>query len=119
MPNPVAENFEEYLSVIPEERVDGTRAIMELMRKELTGCDERVQWGMAIFSHDGRDITGVAARKGFYSLYVPNGEIVKKYVPLLGKVDAGKGCIRFKDPDEIKKTELRKMIREMKKLTKD
>ncbi len=113
MTNPEAATFEDYLGLIPEDKTEGTRDLIELMRGQLTGAVEDVRWGIAIFSRDGKDITGISARQGFYSLYVPDSDVVEKYVPQLGNVSAGKGCIRFKDLDDLRTPALLKMIGEL------
>ena len=67
-----------------------------------------------LFSVNGKDVVGLAARSKFYSLYVTHGDIVRKYVPRLGKVSAGKGCIRFRSLDELNLAELDRMVKELK-----
>ncbi|MHC5064344.1 MAG: DUF1801 domain-containing protein [Planctomycetota bacterium] len=111
--NPTAESFEEYLGKIDPDSVPTTRKVIQIMRKELKGADEDVRWGIAIFSRDGEDIAGISSRKGFYSLYVPQGEVRDKFLERLGKVDPGKGCVRFKRIEDIELPELRKMVREL------
>ena len=66
-----------------------------------------------MYSMNGRDVVGLAARTNFYSLYVPHGEIVRKYVPRLGKVSAGKVCIRFRSLGGLNLTELDRMVKEL------
>ncbi len=112
----VAKSAADYLAQLPEELVETTRRLLSLFREWLPGAEERVQWGIAILALDGRDITGIAVRKGFYSLYVPNPEVVARYVPLLGApgtVDAGKGCIRFKRLDDLDLAALERMVAEL------
>ena len=67
-----------------------------------------------LFSVNGKDVVGLAVRSKFYSLYVTHGDIVRKYVPRLGKVSAGKGCIRFRSLDALNLAELGRMVRELK-----
>lgn len=113
MPNPEAATFESYLEVIPAERADGTKQIIDMMRKELRDADEDVRWGIAILSRDGEDICGIAARSGFYSLYVPNALVGKKWLPKLGKTNTGRGCIRFTQIEDVDLTALRGLVREL------
>ena len=115
--NPQAATLEGYLKLVPSEKVDGARKMIELMREQLPDADEDVRWGIAIFSRNGRDIAGIAARKGYYCLYVPDAEVVEKYLPKLGRVKAGEGCIRFRNTKDVKRPALARMVRELATLT--
>ena len=113
--NSRANNLREYLDELPAESAGPMEKVLALMKKLLPGAQQRIQWGIAIFALSGKDVIGIAARTGFYSLYVPHGATVKKYAPRLGKVSAGKGCIRFKNLNEVDLGELEKMVKEMKR----
>jgi len=115
MPHPGPKSFEDYLTVIPPDKEEGTREILALMRSELPGAREDVRWGIAIFSRGGSDIVGISARKDFYSLYVPDPATAERFVPGLGKVKAGRGCIRFRTPEDLEKSALRRMVAELEK----
>jgi uncharacterized protein YdhG (YjbR/CyaY superfamily) len=110
-----AASFDEYLARVDPAMAETTSRVLALMRKRLPGATEVVKWGIALFCLDGKEVTGVAARKGFYSLYVARADVVEKYVPRLGDVEAGKGCIRFKSLDGVKLRELERMLDELKK----
>ena len=113
--NVQAQSFADYLSKIDPAMVETTCKVLDLMRKRLPGSAEVVKWGIALFTIDGKEVTGVAARKGFYSLYVAQSDVVEKYVPRLGEVESGKGCIRFRHLDALKVRELERMVDELKK----
>ena len=91
-----------------------TKHVLARMKKHLPGAKGRVQWGIAIYSVHGKDIVGLAGRRNFYSLYVTRGDVVRKYVPRLGKVSAGKGCIRFKSLADFNLGGLDAMLKERK-----
>jgi uncharacterized protein YdhG (YjbR/CyaY superfamily) len=112
--NIAAETINDYLKQIPAETVATVKKVLARMKKHLPGAKGRVQWGIAIYSINGKDVVGLAARSKLYSLYVPHGEIVRKYVPRLGKVTAGKGCIRFRSLDDLNLAELDRMVKELK-----
>ena len=112
--NIAAETINDYLKQIPAETVATVKKVLARMKKHLPGAKGRVQWGIAIYSINGKDVVGLAARSKLYSLYVPHGEIVRKYVPRLGKVTAGKGCIRFRSLDDLNLAELEHMVKELK-----
>ena len=111
MPNSEARNLNEYLNQVPRGRVEGTRRIVEIMRDELPGADERVQSGIVILARGGRDVIGIAAREGFYSLHVPHPGVVEEFAERLGPTDPGKDCLRFNLLDDIDFSQLRRLVR--------
>jgi len=111
MINHQVSTFEEYLEVVPAKRVEGTRLILDAMRKLLPDAEEGVRWGIAVFSKDGEDIIGISARPNFYSLYVPDQAVLERYAPELGKCNPSQGCIRFAQPRDIKLPVLRRMVK--------
>jgi uncharacterized protein YdhG (YjbR/CyaY superfamily) len=115
MDKPEAGTFEDYLDHVPDNRAEGTRSIIAAMRKLLPDAEENVRWGIAVFSHDGEDITGISARKNYFSLYVPDPDVLEQYAPELGKVNPGNGCIRFARLKDIKLPVLRRMVKELRR----
>ncbi|MFO0875595.1 MAG: DUF1801 domain-containing protein [Phycisphaerales bacterium] len=108
--NIVASSIEEYVSKIDPSLVDGTRKIVAIMRKGLPGAREQVRFGIAIFVVGERDAIGIAARSGFYSIYVPAGTDVREFASRLGRTSHGGGCIRFRTLHDIDLGELRKLV---------
>lgn len=113
MANIQANTIEEYLDQVDPDLVVGSRQMVTWIREALPGAEEAVAWGIAIFRRGSKDVTGVAARKGYYSLYVPHPDAVEQWTPRLGKVDAGKGCIRFKSLEDLDSAAYREMLADL------
>lgn len=113
MANIQAASIEEYLAQVDPARVEGARQLVAWVRAELPEAEEAVAWGIAVFRRGGKDVTGVAVRQGFYSLYVPHPGAVEQWGPCLGQVDAGKGCIRFKHLKDLDATAFREMLADL------
>jgi uncharacterized protein YdhG (YjbR/CyaY superfamily) len=101
----------DYLDQLPPERAAEGRRVLDLMAAELPDADRDVRWGIARFRLNGRDVVGLAVRGGFYSLYVPHGSAHAAFSSRLGKVDCGKGCIRYSRPEELDLDALRGLVR--------
>ena len=59
-----------------------------------------MQHGMAAYDLDGL-LCALASQKNHMALYVCEGEIVDAHRAALGKLNCGKGCIRFRKLDEL------------------
>ncbi len=53
------------------------------------------QLGFKLFVQDKKQLIGISVDDGRYSLLVPQSEIIDKYLPRLGQVRAGAGCVYF------------------------
>ena len=93
--------IDEYLESLPSGMEETTRTFVALMRAHFPGCREEVKWGNAVLWSGDTELIGIAARKGFYSIYVPHNGLAKEFGPCLGKVDAGKCAIRFKKLEDV------------------
>jgi len=110
--NPIESTFEEYLSHLPEGMVSTTRQVFEVMCAELPAAEERFEHGMALLAVNGKPVTGIAARADAYELYVPQPAVNDEFSSKLGKVEAGKDCIRFHKLGDVSEAQLRRMIRD-------
>ena len=89
-----------YIEQAPVDRQDALRTLRSLCRKHLKGADERIEYGMPAYYHDGALIVAFASQKQYISFYALKGDVVDKYRKTLPG-DTGKGCIRFRHPDRI------------------
>lgn len=105
-----AATIDEYLDQIDPDMLATTQQIIGIIRDNLPGSEEVVRWGIALFRHRGKEIAGIAPRKGFYSLYVPQENIVQRYSARLGKVNPGRGCIRFRQLGDLNIDELNNLL---------
>ena len=106
----------EYLASLPADHRDALSAV----RKEINRClpsgyEEGIQFGMISWyvplaaypkGYGGNPkvplaYVGLGSKKGYMALYVCDGEVVDAHRPRLGKLNCGKGCIRFRNLDEL------------------
>ena len=70
-------------------------------RRELTGFTEETRYGIPAYSRDGEVELSFAARDRYLSLYVLRQPVLDAHRPELAGLDVGKGCIRFRRPDQV------------------
>ncbi len=87
-----------------------TNELVELIRQQLQGAEERVEWGLAVFSRNGKDITGVGTENGEYCLYVPQNDVAEEFASSLGDVKRSGDRIKFEKLVDVRRAELKRMI---------
>ena len=121
----IAENTENYISKIPEERQEAMSKLIETIRKNIPeGFTEMMQYKMPSWSisledyPDGYHCTpntplpflSVANQKNFIAFYhmgmYMNDEVLNWFQEEYPKhskrkIDMGKSCVRFKKPEDI------------------
>ncbi len=65
---------------------------------------------MLSYEDDADPIFGLNAQKGYVSFYVGNAQKVDPTGELLGGLDCGKGCIRFKKSTKVAETGIDRFI---------
>ena len=106
-----ATTVEEYLANVPEERRQALETLRSLCLDELAGYEEGMQYGMPSYSRDGSDVeVAFASQKNYISLYVMRASVVKANTNLLDGLSVGKGCIRFKRPEQVDPTVVRPLL---------
>jgi uncharacterized protein YdhG (YjbR/CyaY superfamily) len=97
-----ATTVEEYLADVPEERRPAVETLRTLCLDELAGYEEGMQYGMPSYSRDGSAVeVAFASQRNYISLYVLRESVIKDNAHLLDGLSVGKGCIRFKRPEQI------------------
>lgn len=94
-----ATTVDEYLETVPPERLDALSKLRQLCLQTLTGYRESMAYGMPSYSKDGTVEIAFNSQKNYISFYVLKKEVVDKYRDMLK--DAGKGCIRYRRPEQI------------------
>lgn len=89
---------DEYLSSVPAGRLIALNKIRELCNKYLVGYHETMFYKMPTYLKNGISEVAFNSQKNYISLYIMK-DVLDKYRSELK--DCGKGCIRFKKPDEI------------------
>jgi uncharacterized protein YdhG (YjbR/CyaY superfamily) len=106
-----ATTVEEYLADVPEERRRALETLRTLCLEELAGYEEGMQYGMPSYSRDGSAVeVAFASQKNYISLYVMRESVVRANAHLLDGLSVGKGCIRFKRPEQIDPTVVRPLL---------
>lgn len=120
-----AKTVAEFIEELPEERKEAVKKIYSVIKKNIPkGFKESMQYGMISFvvphsiypdgyhckPTDALPFISIASQKNFIALHhmgiygVPalNDWFTDAYAKLdIGKLDMGKGCIRFKKPEKI------------------
>lgn len=96
-----AATVDEYLAGVPEERRSALEDLRALCVDELTGFDEGMEYGMPSYSRNGSVEVAFASQKNYISLYVLRESVVRANAQLLDGLSVGKGCIRYRRPDQI------------------
>jgi len=87
-----AATISEYLEELPSDRRAALSELRALIHRVAPGTTEAMQYGLPSFG----DLCALASQKHYMSLYVCESDLVKSHLATLGKVNCGKGCIRFK-----------------------
>ena len=91
----------QYLEGLPEDRRAALAAVRALIKKTEPALTESMQHGMPTYSMDGTMLLALASQKQYMALYVLDKPVVDKHRAQLGKLDIGKGCIRFRKPEDL------------------
>ncbi len=90
----------EYLEELPADRQAALKKVRSLIRKAVPQAKESMQYGMAAYDLNGL-ICSLASQKNYMALYVCEPEVVDAHRAALGKLNCGKGCIRFRNLEEL------------------
>ena len=96
---------EEYLRVLEHDwRRDTLLALRELIRQNAPELRETIAYKMLAYEDERGAVFALNAQKGYVSFYVGNADKVDPSGELLGNLDCGKGCIRFKKSVKVTDT---------------
>lgn len=125
-----ATTVKEYLDWLPENRRKAISKVRQAIRKHLPkGYEEAINYGMITYqvplkkfpeTYNGQPLcyAALAAQKNFNTLYlmVPYGDKKKRaeledaFKKAGKKLDMGKSCIHFKEPDDLPLPAIGKLI---------
>lgn len=100
-----------YLAELPEARRDVLTRIRALCRDELTGFDEVMAYGMPAYLRDGTAEITFASQKQYIAFYLLRSDVKEAYAERLADQDMGKGCLRFRRPEQVDLDLLRDLLR--------
>jgi uncharacterized protein YdhG (YjbR/CyaY superfamily) len=105
-----ATTVEEYLETVPPQRLEALTRLRQLCLGTLEGYEESMQYGGPTYSKNGIIEVGFMSQKNYISLYVLKKEVVDRYRDQLK--DVGKGCIRYRRPEQIDFAIVEKLLEE-------
>jgi uncharacterized protein YdhG (YjbR/CyaY superfamily) len=114
-----AQSVDDWLAVLPPDRLPVMTKLRELCKSTLKGFTESMQYGMPTYQRDG-SAAGAAfqSQKQYISVYLGCegiDEIKAAHPELWEGLDCGKSCIRFKKPEHVDFPRLKKMLTLIKK----
>jgi uncharacterized protein YdhG (YjbR/CyaY superfamily) len=101
----------EYLEAAPPRRKERLNALRDECLRSLTGFEERIDHGMPGYVRDGVAEIAFANQKRYVSLYVLRNDVMDAHRASLVDLDLGKGCIRYRDRDDIDLDVVRSILR--------
>jgi uncharacterized protein YdhG (YjbR/CyaY superfamily) len=105
-----ASTVDEYLKTVPPKRLAALVRIRQLCLDTLKGYEESMAYGGPTYSKNGVIEVGFASQKHFIGLYILKKDVVDRYRDRLK--DAGKGCIRYRRPEQIDFELVEKLLEE-------
>ena len=105
-----AVDVDAYLEEVPEKRRAALRALRDACQKDLKKFDESMDYGMPSYSRNGEVEVAFASQKQYISLYILRTDVMEAHRHLLGDLDVGKGCIRYRKPEQIDLTIVHSML---------
>lgn len=106
-----ATSVEEYIAGAPAERREALALLRRLCREELAGFDEDVRHGMPCYLRDDVVEVAFASQKAYISFYALRRAALEANSERLGGLSVGKGCIRFRRPEQIDAAVVRALLR--------
>jgi uncharacterized protein YdhG (YjbR/CyaY superfamily) len=91
---------EGYLLDLPAERRAPIERMREIALRTLTGFTEGIEYGMPFYRRSATEAVGFASQRQYIALY-PGVEVLTAFRRELGGLDLGKGCVRFRRPEQI------------------
>ena len=106
-----APDVDAYLAEVPEGRRHVLTRIRALCRDELAGFDETMAYGMPAYLRDGTAEITFASQKQYIAFYLLRSDVKEAYRERLADQDMGKGCLRFRRPEQVDLGLLRDLLR--------
>jgi uncharacterized protein YdhG (YjbR/CyaY superfamily) len=77
------------------------KKLRALCRRELRGFAEGIAYGMPSYSRAGQVEVSFAKQARYLSLHILQKPVLDAYRKQLAGISVGKGCIRYRRPDQI------------------
>jgi uncharacterized protein YdhG (YjbR/CyaY superfamily) len=91
----------EYIEEQPNAWKPCLKKLRATCRRELPGYDELMTYGMPAYIRDGTVEVSFGQQARYLSLYILKQVVFELHRPDLSGLSLGKGCIRYRRPDQI------------------
>jgi len=105
-----AATVEEYIAGAPPERRATLELLRSMCRQELAGFEEAIRYGMPSYLRDDAVELAFANQTQYISLYVLRQAALDAAADRLTGLSVGKGCIRFRRPEQIDPATVRVLL---------
>jgi len=106
-----APNVESYVREVPAGRRAAIEKLRSLCRRNLTGYEECMEYGLPGYKRNGVLEIAFASQKQYIALYVMKKDVLDEFRGALSAASTGKGCIRFSKPDRMDFAVLQRLLR--------
>jgi uncharacterized protein YdhG (YjbR/CyaY superfamily) len=100
----------EYIAEAPPARRDALTLLRKLCREELAGFAEAMRYGMPSYLREDAVEVAFASQKAHISLYILRQAALDAGADRLAGLSVGKGCIRFRRPEQIDPATVRALL---------
>ena len=108
-----AKNVDDYLEEVPENRQESLILLRKLCLEILDGYEESMEYGMPGYKKkEGEIEVGFASQKSYISFYILKEDVLNKHREALAGLNLGKGCIRYRKPEQIDFKIVENLLRE-------
>ena len=105
-----AQTVEAYIRQASQDRAEILKRIRDMARSLLSDHEERMHWGMPVYSRSGALSFGFAAQKQFISLYFINPAVLRENAQAVANLEVGKTCVRLRKSTAIDWALLEKLL---------
>ena len=96
------DTVEEYLQEVQADRKAALAQLRQLCIDKLVGYQESMEYGMPCYKKEDSEVeVAFASQKNYISLYILKEEVLNEYREDLAHLNLGKGCIRYRKPEQI------------------
>ena len=90
-----------YINEQPNDWKPTLKKLRAACRRELWGYTEAMKYGMPAYARDGQVEVTLGKQAHYLSLYILNQPVFEAHRADLAGLNLGKGCIRYRRPDQI------------------
>jgi uncharacterized protein YdhG (YjbR/CyaY superfamily) len=108
-----------YIEQQPGDWKSTLKKLRTACRRELKGYVEELRYGMPSYARDGQMEVGFAKQARYLSLYILKQPVFEAHRAELAGLSLGKGCIRYRRPDQIDWNVVAALLEETRRSTSD